>query len=341
MAKEEDGKEDLIIPVGPGAADTGGETVVSEEDEQDAPEGEEASGESDTRAGHEESDTDEDRIAIRARRREEKQRKREQRQRDITELRFLRQRNDALERRQSQIEARQGQQETVAIDSRISELDNQIRQAESIHAEAVKKGAGDEATEALRIRDELRDGRRQLLAAKENQGREAQTARRPAPPDPAILRKAQGWMRENSDWFDPMLGDEDSMIAKAIEDSLYRENRFDARTEDYWKEYNKRLAKRLPHLVKEGKIVTDEEDEDDEGEEDTGTRNGGDKRSGRGGPRITTGGRERPLKKNEVYISAERKAAMIEAGVWDDPVLRTRYLKKYQDYDREHGPRRH
>jgi hypothetical protein len=28
---------------------------------------------------------------------------------------------------------------------------------------------------------------------------------------------------------------------------------------------------------------------------------------------------------------------MIEAGVWDDPVLRQRYLKAYQEYDKRHG----
>jgi hypothetical protein len=32
-------------------------------------------------------------------------------------------------------------------------------------------------------------------------------------------------------------------------------------------------------------------------------------------------------------VTPERKQAMIEAGVWDDPVLRQRYLKAYQDYD--------
>jgi hypothetical protein len=36
-----------------------------------------------------------------------------------------------------------------------------------------------------------------------------------------------------------------------------------------------------------------------------------------------------------VYISPERKDAMQEAGVWDDPVLRNKYLKAYSDYDRE------
>ena len=36
----------------------------------------------------------------------------------------------------------------------------------------------------------------------------------------------------------------------------------------------------------------------------------------------------------EVYISPERKEALIEAGVWDDPVLRAKYVKRYSEYDR-------
>ena len=41
-----------------------------------------------------------------------------------------------------------------------------------------------------------------------------------------------------------------------------------------------------------------------------------------------------PTTKNEVVVTPERKQAMIDAGVWDDPVARKRYLKAYQEYDR-------
>jgi hypothetical protein len=39
-------------------------------------------------------------------------------------------------------------------------------------------------------------------------------------------------------------------------------------------------------------------------------------------------------RKTEVYVSPDRKQALIDAGVWDDPVLRTKYVKRYQEYDR-------
>ena len=37
--------------------------------------------------------------------------------------------------------------------------------------------------------------------------------------------------------------------------------------------------------------------------------------------------------KKEIYVTPERKQAMIDAGVWDDPIARQRYLKAYRDYD--------
>jgi hypothetical protein len=38
--------------------------------------------------------------------------------------------------------------------------------------------------------------------------------------------------------------------------------------------------------------------------------------------------------KKEVYVTPDRKQAMIEAGYWDDPVKRNQMLKAYQAHDR-------
>jgi hypothetical protein len=54
-----------------------------------------------------------------------------------------------------------------------------------------------------------------------------------------------------------------------------------------------------------------------------------------GGPAVGSGREHAPTStRKEIYISPERKAALQEAGVWDDPVLRQRYVKKYAEYDR-------
>jgi hypothetical protein len=40
-----------------------------------------------------------------------------------------------------------------------------------------------------------------------------------------------------------------------------------------------------------------------------------------------------------VYISPERKQALIDAGVWDNADLRQRYIKRYAEYDRNNSSR--
>jgi hypothetical protein len=324
MADNANGKttEEELKPVGPGADDLAGEVIVNEDDERDetiqAADEDERIGRSD----------DEDREAIRQRRREEKHRRKEKRQRDTRELQFLRTRNEQLERRFSSLEGRQAQGEVLAIDQRISELTSNIKLAEDTYAEAISGNKGAEAAEALRIRDQLRDNLRDAQGIKER-AVQGEKQRREAPRvPPEIQSHANDWMQEN-DWFDPSLADEDSAIAKAVEASVARSGQFNPATQEYWDEVSRRCKKRLPHLFEEGKDNGRDDDADEEEE----------KRPR--GPRMTTGGRERPLKPGEVYVSPERRKAMEEAGVWDDPPLRARYLKQYAKYDADHGRRRH
>lgn len=66
-------------------------------------------------------------------------------------------------------------------------------------------------------------------------------------------------------------------------------------------------------------------------------KSAGDKREPRGGPAVGSGREHAPTStRREVYISPERKQALIDAGVWDDPVLRMKYVKRYAAYDAEH-----
>ncbi len=59
-------------------------------------------------------------------------------------------------------------------------------------------------------------------------------------------------------------------------------------------------------------------------------------RTPRGGPNVGSGREHAPTStRKEIYVSPERKAALIEAGVWDDAVLRSKYVKRYAEYDRK------
>ncbi len=146
----------------------------------------------------------------------------------------------------------------------------------------------------------------------------------------------------------------DSKIAGAIDDSLMTEG-FDPTEQDYFDEFNKRIAKHLPHralkkLKANGKDRDAEDDDDldeDEEQEDEGVSrrsakpkakaNGKEsKQAPSGGPKFRTGN-GRDLKPNEVFVSRERVEAMKELGVWDDVKLRNKYLARYRNYDKNSG----
>lgn len=340
MAKKEEDKgketeDEEIVMVGPGAEDEEQSEETTDEGVEASEEGEEG----EERTGHTEDDgrVTPERQAIRERRRAERKDRKKRYHQEQTELGFLRDRNEVLERRFSEVEARTGQNEVLAIDSRIAEVKGQIATAEDLFGKAIEKNAGADASEASRIKDQLKDQLYQLEMAKSGVVQNIEQTRRGGGGgqriDPRVVARAQQWIAENDDWFDPKLRDEDSFLAKAIEDRLYQEGRLDPKTDAYWEEYERRLAKRLPHLGLGG-------DEKGGGDDKGGGKGKKGGNGASGGPRFATGGRERRLGKNEVYISPERKDALIKAGVWDDPELRERYLRRYQQYDRENGAQR-
>lgn len=349
MAEKDDDKktEEKLVPVGEGAEEAPAETLDEQiaGDKKKEQQEEASSEEADERVGRGENDEDEDDgpegetvEEKRARRRLERRSKREKDARLRREVSFLRTRNEQLERQFSSIHARVDQQEQLSIDGRINGLDAQIRQAEQIHAEAVKQGDGTTSAEALKIKDELLEQKRQLADVKKNreqQAKERQTQPTQQRPSvrPEVAKQAQSWMGRNS-WFDPALGDETSHLVKVMEDRLSNEGEFDPGSSDYWEELDRRVAERFPDL-KVGQGARDDADEEEEEHPRQKQQKQSPQKKTKGGPRFSVGGRERALGKNEVYISAERRKALEDAGAWDDPVLRERYLKAYRAYDED------
>lgn len=260
---------------------------------------------------------DDERAELRERRRKEKNerklRAREAMQRDKLELDFLRKRNDELERRMSAQEQRAAQQDLGLVDQRLREAQNEAQLAEQVIAKAIAAGNGEDVTKALRYRDEALARARELQDLKSNHVKR-QSA--PADPgmDPRVQKLATDFISENS-WYDPQGRDEDSAIVLAIDSALVRDG-YDPSSPDYWNELRSRAARRLPERFKS---------------EDTPAR-----REVRGGPRVGGGKEHVPTSsRKEVYISPERKQALIDAGVWDNPELRNRYIKRYAAYDAE------
>lgn len=337
--KKKDEDEKIVMVSDHGELDDSGkpkekaadkEEVESKEDDE-AEESEEEEG-SEERVGHSSTEEDERRESRRKERQATKVRRREARDRNQRELTFLRQRNEQLERRFSQVESRTGQNEVLAVDQRISQIKASLKTAEEVMADAVEQAKGKDFSEARRIHDQLRDDLNQLTQVKsqiEAQAKEPRTQE----PDPALRALADEWREEHS-WWKPGGSDDDSKVVSAIDAQLTREGGYDPTTQDYWDELSRRVQKRLPHRYKKAAkaVELDDEEMDDEEEEEAPRRSSK-------GPKFSAGGRERPLKKNQVYVSPERIAALKDLGAWDDPILRKRYLKRYQDYDREHATR--
>lgn len=263
------------------------------------------------------AESEAEREAIRERRRHEKIERKERKEkamaRDKLELDFLRSQNEQLERRLMSVEQRSQQAELSQVDGAIQKALKDAELAETVIAKAVSSGNGEDVTRAMRYRDEAIAKAQQLTQYKQQQLKPAKAPAAPATPkvDPAVVEHAQDFMSDHP-WYDVQGRNEDSAIVLAIDQALAREG-FDPKSEDYWDELRKRVARRLPDKV--AKPTT--------------------QREARGGPDLGSSKEHAPAStRKEIYLSPERKQALIDAGVWDDPVLRQKYAKRYAEYDR-------
>lgn len=310
-------EEEELVPVGEGVEEEEQEEEGLEE-ELEKEELEEEEDEERLGAGEEDEEGDEKRAKRRDERKTRRQRQKEARDRDKTELNFLRGRNDTLERRFSELDARVGQSETAQIDVRINDVKGKIKLADQVITKAIDQSDGSAVVEAQGIRDNLRDNLNQLNTARNYMTQQRQVPQQPQV-DPRLVHHAGTWMQEHS-WWNPNGGDADSLKVSELDAQMVREG-LDPTTPEYWEELSDRVEDAIPHRF--------------EGNGDARTPRKKGKRKA-SGPTMSVSGRERPLKKNEVYISPDRKEAMIEAGVWEDPELRQKYLKQYAKYDSEH-----
>ena len=256
---------------------------------------------------------DDERAAIRERRRKEKIERKDRKEkamtRDKIEREFLLKRNDELERRLAAQEARAYQADLQALDVQYHQAAREVQMAENVIAKASTMGNGDDVVQAMRYRDEAIYKAQQLAQYKQQA-----VYQQPAAPtvDDLTLVHAREFM-EDHPWYDMHGRDEASAVVLAIDNNLAKEG-FSPQSEEYWDELRDRVSKRLPDKM------------------------GKQARTPRGGPAVGSGREHAPAStRKEVYISPERKQALIEAGVWDDPVLRMKYVKRYAQYDRDRG----
>ena len=280
------------------------EPVQDDDDSDDDDDGDE-------RLGDSEDDSDDE---IVSRNRIKRQKRREVRQRAKEhadrELSLLREQNETLLRRVSAIEGNTLASNVSAIDQRIAQAQADVKQAEAIIARAVEAGNGDDVATAMRLRDEAHYEAQQLWQQKQQVEQVRQQHANPGP-DPRVVNYAKEWMTANP-WYDPSGRDEDSAITKVIDNQLAAEG-YNPKDADYWHELTRRVASRI-------------------GDDETETRASPSKR--KAPPTGTTREHAPVSTKKEIYVTPERKQAMVDAGIWDDVPRRNQMLKAYQAYDK-------
>lgn len=301
--------------------DTGAKDGDDDHDEDD-------DGDEDTRLAEDHSDDGDDAdSANRKKRLKRRQAQKEARDRTLRKVDTLEFENRVLHERLTRLEGATIAGRKEDIDERIAEAQGRVRQAETIHARAIEAGNGEDAVEAMRIRDEARDSLRVLEGQKhqlDNPQRQTSVA------DERIQSLGAQWRAANP-WYDGV--SEESQTTNIIDAGVKAEG-YNPATPEYWEELTRRVKRRLGGSSRER---DDGGGEDDRRERGNGRERKDDNTRQRREPPPMGANREHapPSTRREVYVTPERKQAMQEAGIWDDPARRSRMLKAYADYDRD------
>lgn len=285
-------------------------TDTADDDEEPGGAHEESSDDDGDDEQHNDEDSDE-RQAIRERRRQERQdRKARTKEREEAlrrelsasnvQLNEMRQRLDAIDRRNAGSELAQlanAKEEAVRVHRHFKD---QIR----IGAESNNGSLIADATEKMMLASK-RITDLETIERNYNQNRQ-----RPQPLDQRIMKNAKNWADSHA-WYDPRGQDADSRVVLTIDQTLAEEG-LNPTTSEYWQELEKRVKKYLPHRALRGTIGTKQKSV------------------------VAGSGRETSTKAgSSVFrLSAERVKALKDAGKWDDPSERAKMVKQYRDYDK-------
>lgn len=307
-------EEFVILEEDPNAApkDEAPKEDAEDEDEEDD-DGEDA------RLGESEEDSEDEILAKRLKRKKRRELQKRARENAERELRALREANAAMMQRLAAVEGHALSTNEATIEGKLDEARREVQQAEYIIAKAIEAGNGADVAQAMRLRDEAMARAHQLAQAKQQvaevRQQHAQPQAQSPAGDPRVTNLAQEWMAANP-WYKPGSADADTQVVNQIDTQLMREG-FNPASLDYWQELTRRVSETFS-------------DEDDAGA--PAARQQAPKRKG---PPVGSGREHAPkTTRNEIYVTPERKQAMIDAGYWDDPVKRNQMLKAYQSFDR-------
>jgi hypothetical protein len=250
-------------------------------------------------------DTEAVRSARRARRKAKKELIKRTNEEKDRRLELLQRQNNELMERLAVIERKTHSSDLAKLDKAIEDEELRLQYAMAKMREAGDNSNGTELAKAQELWYETR-GRVDALKRAKEEAAKSQVNEGGAV-NPKLQRYASDWM-ENNPWYDPSGTDEDSEIAKMIDQRLHKEG-WDPTTEEYWEELDNRLQKRLPHRYNQS------QDEP------------------RRKPRsfVTGSGRESAPSRGagQFVLSPDQVRAMKDAGFWDNPEKRARMIKRY------------
>lgn len=304
-----DEEEDIIVDLDNDDVEKNKERVP-EKDANLASDDDDDDDESDESGEGELSETDAKRIARRDERKRKREKARHEKERMQRELADLKRQNADFHRRLENVDKRTVTQDLSQIDAAMTQASQAAQMAERKLAAAVAAGNGNEVVSAQREWYNATQAQQQLTEVKRRM------VAQPEPQkgvDPLLQANYQAWQARNS-WYDSSTKDPDSKVAYAIDTALAEEG-WNPREPGYWDELDKRLKTYLPHRYRDS----------NQGEEVAK-------------PRPPTGGSPKnpTIKPNQMRLSPERVQAIKDAGAWDDPESRKKFIKRYAEYDRAH-----
>jgi hypothetical protein len=259
-------------------------------------------------AESDEPDEEEEKTSASNKNRKRREVQKAARDRAQRELQLLREQNQLLMERVNSIEGSVRSQTEERLDHRLHEAQREVQTADAIIARAVEAGNGEDVVTAMRLKEEAQNKVLQLAAAKQQAAQPSHQG-----PDPRIASLAREWAAANP-WFDASGRTEESAIALAIDRVLPNEG-YDPRSVEYYEELTRRLNNRIGNPNPPERT-----------QETTAKR--------KAPPQGTVSQHAPTSTRKQVYVTPERKQAMMDAGYWDDVALRNQMLKEYAAYDK-------
>lgn len=255
-------------------------------------------------------DTDAVREARRARRRAKKEYIRKSNEEKDQRLQLLQRQNQELMERLAAVERKTHTADLARLDSAIADEESRLEFYKRKMQEATDNSDG---TSFMKAQEAWYESRRKVEAMQGIKQRAVQATNNDAgPANPKLVRLANQWMERNP-WYDPNGGDEDSQIAKVVDNKLAAEG-WDPTSEEYWDEFDRRLQQRLP-----SRYTADQDEQPRRKPRSVVTGSGRESQTSRG---------------NSFVLEPEQVQAMKEAGFWDNPEVRNRMIKRYAEQAR-------